>query len=130
MKNIIERYYHSFNNADYQTMLGLLDESIEHEINQGSTQVGLDNFKKFLAHMDHCYKERLEDIVIMDAADGKHYSAEFIVNGEYLKTDGNLPPAHGQKYHLKAGTFFEVDKGKIKRVTTYYNLPLWIEMVK
>jgi steroid delta-isomerase-like uncharacterized protein len=80
--------------------------------------------------MDHCYKERLEDIVIMDAADGKHYSAEFIVNGEYLKTDGNLPSARGQKYRLKAGTFFEVDNGKIKRVTTYYNLPLWIEMVK
>ena len=130
MKNIIERYYHAFNNADCQTMLSLLDESIEHEINQGKTQVGIDNFKKFLAHMDNCYKEKLENIVIMDASDGKHYSAEFIVNGEYLRTDGQLPEAKGQKYRIKAGTFFEVSSGKIKRVTTYYNLPLWIEMVK
>lgn len=130
MKMIIEKYYQAFNNADYQTMLSYLDESIEHEINQGGTQLGVENFKKFLAHMDHCYKEKLENIVIMDASDGKHYSAEFIVNGEYLKTDGNLPEARGQKYRLKAGTFFEVNQGKIKRVTTYYNLPLWIEMVK
>ncbi len=130
MKNIIENYYKAFNNADYQTMLSFLDESIAHEINQGSTQVGIENFKKFLAHMENCYKEHLEDIVVMDAGDGKHYSAEFLVNGEYLKTDGDLPKAHGQKYKLKAGTFFEVSNNKIKRVTTYYNLPLWIEMVK
>jgi len=130
MKNIIENYYKAFNNADYQTMLSFLDESIAHEINQGSTQVGIENFKKFLAHMENCYKEHLEDIIVMDAGDGKHYSAEFIVNGEYLKTDGDLPKANGQKYKLKAGTFFEVSNNKIKRVTTYYNLPLWIEMVK
>lgn len=130
MKNIIENYYKAFNNADYQTMLSFLDESIAHEINQGSTQVGIENFKKFLAHMENCYKEHLEDIVVMDAGDGKHYSAEFLVNGEYLKTDGDLPKANGQKYKLKAGTFFEVSNNKIKRVTTYYNLPLWIEMVK
>jgi hypothetical protein len=30
---------------------------------------------------------------------------------------------------LPAGAFLEVHNGKITRVTTYYNLPLWIKLV-
>ena len=57
-------------------------------------------------------------------------AAEFDVHGTYLKTDGSLPAARGQKYVVPAGSFLEIKDGKIKRVTTYYNLPQWIEMVK
>ncbi|HRN84136.1 MAG TPA: isopropylmalate/homocitrate/citramalate synthase, partial [Hyphomicrobium sp.] len=54
---------------------------------------------------------------------------EFNVNGEYLNTDSELPPAQGQKYVLPAGTFFAIRDGKIARVTTYYNLTDWIAQV-
>ena len=40
-----------------------------------------------------------------------------------------LPPAHGQKYRLPAGAFFEVRNGKVARVTNYYNLQDWIAQV-
>ena len=81
--------------------------------------------------MDSAYQENLTDIVIMVDASGSRAAAEFTVNGKYLKTDSGLPEAKGQKYVLPAGAFLEVDaaKGVITRVSTYYNLPKWIEMV-
>jgi steroid delta-isomerase-like uncharacterized protein len=92
-------------------------------MNQGGTQVGKQKFAQFLDHMNECYLEKLKDITIMAAAD-------FVVDGVYLKTDGSLPVAKKQKYEIKAGTFFEFKVGLISRVTTYYNLPEWINLVK
>ncbi len=56
-------------------------------------------------------------------------AAEFIVHGNYLKTDPGLPEAKGQTYILPAGAFFDIRDGKIARVTTFYNLNDWIAQV-
>lgn len=130
MKDLIARYFEVFNKGDAAAMVSLVDENIEHDINQGKTQVGKAKFEAFLNHMNECYKEELKDLNIMVSADGKRASAEFMVHGAYLKTDGSLPVARNQKYVIRAGSFFEIKDNKISRITTYYNLPLWIEMVK
>lgn len=126
---IIENYFKAFNTGQSAKMLEMLHPEVEHDINQGKTEVGKEAFEKFMKHMDECYKEQLKNMVIF-ASSSNRVSAEYEVHGEYLKTDGSLPPAKNQKYMIRAGSFFEVEKGLIKRVTTYYNLPLWIEMVK
>jgi steroid delta-isomerase-like uncharacterized protein len=69
-------------------------------------------------------------MVIFGNSDGTRAAAEFIVNGTYLETDGDLPAAHGQSYRLPAGSFFSLDGDKITRVVTYYNLSDWIAQVK
>ncbi len=130
MKELIHAYFEAFNKGRSEAMIELLDPEIEHDINQGKTQKGIDSFRAFLKHMDECYKEELKDIVIMVNEDKTRASAEFMVHGTYLKTDGSLPKARNQKYVIRAGSFFEIKNKKIKRVTTFYNLPSWIEMVK
>lgn len=130
MKKLIENYFAVFNSGNTAAMLDLVDENIEHDINQGKTQVGKAKFAAFLDHMNECYKEELKDMVVMVSDNGRNGSAEFTVHGTYLKTDGTLPPAHGQKYVIRAGSFFEIQNNKVKRVSTYYNLPHWIELVK
>ena len=110
-------------------MLSCLDPEVQHEANQGGTHTGLDYYRQFLKHMDDCYQENLTDLVFMVDASGNRIACEFIVNGIYKKTDGDLPPATGQAYRLPAGAFLEVANGKIRRVTTYYNLPLWIQLI-
>lgn len=130
-KEIVEKYFEYFNNGSRDEMLSLLHENINHEVNQSDTRKGIQLFKEFMKHMDICYKENLRDIVVM--ASGKsesRVSAEFIVDGVYLKTDKGLPEARNQKYSVRAGSFFEVENGKITRVTTYYNLPQWIKAVQ
>lgn len=127
---IVKKYFTAFNEGRTKDMLALLHSDVQHDINQGKSEFGLELFTKFMAHMDECYKEELKNMVYFVSEDNRRVSVEFNVHGTYLKTDGNLPQARGQKYVVPAGSFLEIKEGKIKRVTTYYNLPQWIEMVK
>jgi steroid delta-isomerase-like uncharacterized protein len=80
--------------------------------------------------MNRCYREQLRDITVMSNADGSRVAAEYVVHGEYLADDEGLPPAHGQRYVLPGGAFFDIRDGRIARVTNYYNLQDWIAQVK
>ncbi len=128
-ETLIEQYYTAFNNADMDAFLNLLTDDVIHDINQGKRDVGKDAFTQFMACMNSNYKEQLIDMVIMASADGKKAAAEFVVLGEYLKTDDGLPEAQGQKYSLPAGAFFDIRDGKVARITNYYNLQDWIVQV-
>jgi len=126
---LLTRYYAAFNAGDWQGMLDCLDDQVIHDINQGGRQLGKPAFAEFLAHMERCYRERLDGIVLMASEDGANGSAEFTVHGEYLATDEGLPEANGQTYVLPAGAFFTMAGGKITRVTVYYNLADWTAQV-
>lgn len=126
---LLNRYYAAFNAGDWEGMLACLADDIAHDINQGSRQQGKEAFRAFLAHMERCYKERLEDLVLMASDDGRNGAAEFTVHGQYLATDEGLPEADGQTYVLPAGAFFGFAEGKIARVTVYYNLADWCAQV-
>ena len=128
-KDTIRAYYDAFNRQDMAAFLDLLTEDVAHDINQGERQSGKDAFRSFMDKMNHCYRERLTDMVIMESADGTRGAAEFTVNGEYLATDEGLPEAAGQKYVLPAGAFFDIRDGKVARISNYYNLNDWIAQV-
>lgn len=125
----IGAYYAAFNAGEQERMLACLSEDIAHDINQGERQNGKTAFRSFLAHMNRCYRERLENIVIMASDDGLHAAAEFVVHGQYLATDEGLPEANGQNYILPAGAFFDLADGAITRVSVYYNLADWMRQV-
>ncbi|MHB1304221.1 MAG: ketosteroid isomerase-related protein [Acidiphilium sp.] len=128
-RTLIESYYAAFNAGQPLAMLDLLTEDVTHDVNQGGREVGRDKFAAFLDHMNVSYRERLTDIVVLTSADGSRAAAEFVVHGEYLRTDPGLPEAEGQRYLLPAGAFFEIRDGRIARVTNYYNLQDWIAQV-
>ncbi|MDX2201994.1 MAG: ketosteroid isomerase-related protein [Hyphomicrobiaceae bacterium] len=126
---LIERYYRAFNAEDWDGMLACLADDVVHDVNQGSRREGKAAFRDFLGRMQHCYKERLDGIVVMADATGARAAAEFNVIGTYLEAEEGLPPANGQSYRLPGGTFFAVRDGLIARVTTYYNLTDWLTQV-
>lgn len=126
---LIRAYYAAFDAGDREAMLALLAEDVAHDVNQGTREVGRAAFRAFLGHMDRCYRERIRDLAVMVDASGTRAAAEFIVEGEYLATDGGLPPARGQTYSLPAGAFFTVADGQITRVSTHYNLHEWLRQV-
>jgi len=128
-KDVIAAYFDAFNAGDVDAMLALLDTDVEHHVNEGGIRRGKIAFAEFCAHMNHCYRERLTDIVVFASEDGSRAAAEFTVNGTYLATDTGLPEARGQTYVLPAGSFFSLANGKITRVTTYYNLKDWMRQV-
>ena len=126
---LIERYYAAFNAGDNEEMLACVAEDVVHDVNQGARRTGKAAFRAFSAHMERCYAEQLESIVVMATADGARAAVEFDVLGTYIETDDGLPPATGQTYRLPAGAFFEVRDGLIARVTTYYNLAAWLKQI-
>jgi steroid delta-isomerase-like uncharacterized protein len=126
---LIRRYCDAFNSGDSAGMLACLTDNVIHDVNQGERRTGKEKFRAFNARMDHHYKERLENLVVLVSKDGTRAAAEFNVNGVYKATDSGLPDAKGQTYMLPAGTFFAMRDGKIARVTTYYNLTDWIAQV-
>lgn len=128
-QELISLYYQTFNRGDRPAFLRLLHPNIIHDINQGASESGIEAFRLFLDRMDRCYAEQVEDLVVMSSADGTRASAEFYIRGTYLTTDEGLPPATGQTYHLRVGAFFEIQKGRVARVTNYYNLADWLRQV-
>jgi len=128
-RDVIERYFDAFNRGDIPGMLAEVAADVEHHVNQGPVRHGRIAFAEFLAHMAHCYRERLGDLVILAAADGSRAAAEYVVHGEYMAADPGHPPARGQRYVLPAGSFFALRNGRITRVTTYYNVADWRRQV-
>ena len=129
MSDIVKQYFEVFNAGDTEAMLACLDTDVAHHVNEGRIRVGKIKFAEFCAHMSHCYREELTDMVVFEAEGGTRAAAEYIVNGTYLATDAGLPEARGQTYRLPAGSFFDIKDGKISRVTTYYNLADWVAQV-
>ncbi len=124
----IHNYYAAFNRQDVTAMLGLLAEDVLHEISQGGAERGKDDFRVFLEHMNVCYAEQVFELEVMVSSTTRA-AAEFRLEGTYLKTDAGFPEAHGQKYTLQVGAFFELQNGFITRVSNHYNLKSWLEQV-
>lgn len=120
-------YVESFNSGNEEGLLDTLHPDVVHEINEGGKEVGLDAFRKFREHMNMCYREQLRDVVYFE--NGDRGAIEFICEGEYISTDGNLPEAYGQKYSIRAAAFFEMKDEKLSRVSSFYNLREWIAAV-
>jgi steroid delta-isomerase-like uncharacterized protein len=126
---LIESYYATFNSGDRAALLALLAPDIIHDINQGSSEVGVPAFRAFLVRMDRCYREQVEELVVMACEDGTRGAAEFYISGQYVADDEGLPPATGQRYRLRVGAFFDLRDGLFGRVTNYYNLQDWLAQV-
>lgn len=126
---LLSRYYDAFNRADADAMLALLTDVVVHEPSQGAVRNGKAAFADFLAHMNRCYSEQVIAPVFLVSADGARCAAEFMLEGRYLETDGDLPAATGQTYRLRVGAFFDVQDGRIARVSNHYNLADWLRQV-
>ncbi len=128
--DLIQRYYAAFDAGDMPRFLGMLTEDVVHHVNQGATELGKPAFTRFMDKMNAHYKERVESLVVMASDDGARAAAEFVIVGNYLKTDAGLPPARGQEYRLPVAAMFDVRAGKVARVSNFYNLESWMEMVR
>jgi steroid delta-isomerase-like uncharacterized protein len=127
---LAQTYYQHFNQKNWDGMLSMLHPAIQHHTNQGPVREGIAKFEAFLQHMDTCYAETLTDMRFYTEPSNSHIAVQFTVNGIYKHSDSpELPPASGQAYQLPAAAFLEFTNGQISKITTYYNLALWIELV-
>ncbi len=126
---LIRDYYRKFNERQFDRMLELLADDVVHDLNEGPSEMGRERFRSFMGVMNEHYSEQVKDLVIFSSDEPRRFAAEFFIEGTYLKTQAGLPPAREQTYRLRVGAFFEVHGGRITRVTNYYNLKRWMELV-
>jgi len=130
---LVRAYYAAFNAGDRAAFLALLADDVAHDISQGGQETGRAAFARFMEHMDRCYRERIEDVVVMVDGTGTRAAAEFTVHGTYIATDPGVPartpPASLQTYTLPAGAFFTLRDGKVARIANHYNLGDWVRQV-
>lgn len=127
---LVKTYFAAFNRQDNAGMLKLLAANVEHESNQGATQVGTAHFEEFLKTMHQHYREEIKDLKVLTQPEGRLAAAEYIVDGAYIKTQAPFPAAQGQRYAIRAHSFFAIEDGLITRVSTHYNLPEWIRKIE
>lgn len=127
---LVRRYYEAFNRNDIAAMAECLSDDVAHDVNQGKRRIGKEAFRTFSEQMSKCYAEKLQNLVFFVNEAGTRAAVEFEVNGIYKATDSGLPPARGQHYLIPAGAFLDISEGEITRVTTYYNLQQWLDIVK
>ena len=132
-ESLVRAYYEAFNAGDMEAMLALLDDGVAHEISQGGRETGHVAFRRFMEHMNRCYRETVADLVVLTEPTDTRAAAEFAVHGRYVATDPGVPagtpPASGQTYVLPAGAFFTLRARRIARVSNHYDLTDWVRQV-
>jgi steroid delta-isomerase-like uncharacterized protein len=127
----IRAYYSAFNAKNWEDMLTCVHEDVLHYPNQGSVRKGRAALREFILKNGKAYDEQLEDVTIFTSADSEgRLATEYMVNGTYLVAEPGFPQAHGQKYRLPGGAFFEMKDGLISRISNYYNLEDWLAQVR
>lgn len=129
IRSLVHRYMDAFNAGSIAGMLDCVSDELVHDVNAGGRRIGRERFETYLIHMARCYREAAADLVVLTANDGLHAAAEYTVRGTYVQTDDGQPPATGQTYAIRAGSFMDVEDGVITRLTTYYDLEEWIAQV-
>jgi steroid delta-isomerase-like uncharacterized protein len=129
MTSIADTYFKAFNEKNIQGMLDCLSDDIEHHPNGGSVRKGKETFEAFCKHMFRCYDEELVDMVVFAARRGQNITAQYVVRGTYLETDGGLPEARGQTYSLPCRSYMVVADGLITKLATVYDRDDWIAQV-
>ncbi len=130
-KGLIQAYYDALNKKDMKQFFALMDPNVIHDINQGPTEIGIPKFRHFMEKVNNSFNEKLSDIVIMISDDGKYGAAQWVDHGIYFKDYPGLGvAAKNQKYVIRGGHFFEISRGAIKRVTTYYNAEDFMKQIR
>jgi steroid delta-isomerase-like uncharacterized protein len=121
-RSLIEGYLDAMNHRSVAGMMERLSEDIILDPNQEQRRIGTEAFQAYHVHRFRRFRERAADLVVIVSEDGFRAAAEFTLRGEYQETEQGMPSATGQSYSIGAGAFFEIDDGRISRVTLYYNV--------
>ena len=130
---LVRAYYAAFNSGDRDRFLALLAEDVVHDVSGGAREVGREAFARFMRHMDRCYRELIDDLVVMTEPTGTQAAATFTVNVVYVETDPGVPPgtppARGQIYVLPAAAFFRLRNGRVAAIANHYRIDDWVAQV-
>lgn len=126
---IVKSYYDAFNRKDVDAILSICHDDVINDRNQADSQTGKENLKNFLETAWQHFDEKVFNVDLMANHDQSNVAAEYLVKGTYYKTKQGLFPANNQYYEILCSSLFKVKNGKISRITRYYNVKQWLDIV-
>ncbi len=120
---LLQRYFDALNAGDFDALGELLAPHLIHDTQSECRELARAAFVDELRQAQHLCREHHYDLELMCNADGSRAAAEYTVLGVYLDADVGeaAESGAGQIYRLSGGTFFELERGRICRITQHSN---------
>ncbi len=119
---LIERYFSALNARDIGGVIDLLDDDIVHDPRDDERQIGREAFERYLIRHFQAYRERVDAITIFTADSETRFAAEYVLAGDYVEPGANRAAGSALRYSVPGASFFEIDDGRISRITTYAHM--------
>lgn len=126
---VVKSYYEAFNCKDIDGILRICHDDVVNDLNQGESQAGKEKLKNFLETAWQHFEEQVFNVDLMANNDQSNVASEYLVKGTYYKTKQGLFPANDQYYEILCSSLFKIKNGKIARITRYYNVKKWLDIV-
>ena len=117
-EEIVRRFLAALDAADADAALALLDEEVVHDRPDGSRAIGREDFRWWLGMAGRARHERIGDVAVMVGEGGRRAAAEVTLRGE-AASGGASAAGNTGRYSVPAGYFFELEDGRIARLSTY-----------
>ena len=106
-EKLIGNFLAALNKRDLTALAALLHRDVAHDAPDGERTVGAEALRESFFRQAAQFDETIADIVVMSDETGTHGAAEFTRRGT----------ADGQRFTLRDALLFEVDGGRITRVS-------------
>jgi steroid delta-isomerase-like uncharacterized protein len=123
---LLREYYSALNARDTPALLALVHDHVVHDLGQSRREFGKAAFARFMERSASRCQNHVFDIEIMTNGDGSRAAVEFVVLGSYLTSDQCPESTPSQTFRLPGGAFFEIDGGKIVRISNHCGLQEWL----
>jgi steroid delta-isomerase-like uncharacterized protein len=107
-REAVDAFFRAYNSGDGSAMAALATDDVAHDLGTGC-EIGRDALRARLAQIRNARAEEAGDVEIMINASGSRAAAEFTLRGA----------GEDRSYSIAAGAFFELDGGRVSRVTFY-----------
>lgn len=129
MRDLIDRFFAALEAHEGPALESLLAPDIVYDPAHGGRTVGRDAFRRAMAEQASSLAAVFADRALMVAAEGHRAAVECTMRGVYRRSLDGLPEARGQSFSLPAGVFFELENGRIARVSIFVRERDWLQQL-
>lgn len=106
---LVQKFIEAVNARDGEAIAEIVSDDVAHDL-AGARTIGSDALRAFFADRANKTGENLADVVILTGQGGSRAAAEFTRRGR---------AADHSSHSVAGGWFFEIDDGRISRITDY-----------
>lgn len=116
---LVQRYFEALNSQHFDDLETIVSPDIVHDVDSLDRRLGREDFLAYLEARASQYREHAFDIELMVNDDGTRVAAEYTLLGFPLAEHPQEAIAASQTYRISGGLFFQIEDGRITRVSQH-----------